>query len=95
MNVTNTGKLVLNKQEKTARNKISYKHINTSIILLSVSATRFHGFFFQMFTGNKVLSNFFSLVQVPRGLYSKKKSGIPVGNAEQNYILHKILSLVK
>lgn len=55
MNVTNTGKLVLNKQEKTARNKISYKHKNTStgIILLSVSATRFHDFFSKCLQGIK------------------------------------------
>lgn len=75
MNVTNTGKLVLNKQEKTARNKISYKHINTSIILLSVSATRFHGFFFQMFTGNKVLSNFFHLYKCQED-YTQRKNQV-------------------
>lgn len=78
MNVTNTGKLVLNKQEKTARNKISYKHKNTStgIILLSVSATRFHDFFFQMFTGNKVLSNFFHLYKCLED-YTQRKTRYP------------------
>lgn len=95
MNVTNTRKWVHNKQEKTAWIKISYKYTNIGIILLSISATRFHDDFFQLFTGNKVLGNFFSIVQVPRGLYSKKKSDIPVGNAGQNYILDKMLNLIK